>query len=105
MTTKSLSGALAPAYREHKLSQGENGDYNCSVCEWTWNKRPLPHWECPGVKRYEWGKAPHYLKTAKQLKEHGVKPGKRRGCFVTHKFEAIYLYDIREARPRPQRPK
>gem|GEM_PF-7029696 len=103
MTGKPLYGALAPAHREHQLQRLPNGDYICDVCEWQWNKKPLPQWDCPEVKRYGWDTAPRYLKTAKQLHRRGLRPTKRRGCYVDLMNQTHYLYDIREARPEANR--
>jgi hypothetical protein len=81
--------------KRHNLIKQENGKYSCTVCEWTWDVKPSPLWECPGLKRYAWGQTPNHLKTGKQLAMMGYQPAKPpEGCFADDtRKQIVYLYD------------
>jgi hypothetical protein len=86
--------------KAHTLTVSTDGRYVCSVCEWSWTKKPLDRWECPGVKRYEWWTAPPHLRTKRQLARMGLKPkGPPRACYQDANREVVeWLYDVRESR-------
>ncbi len=76
-----------------QLTKTETG-CTYAVCGWP------PASECPGVPRYERDQAPR-LKTRQLLHESGLKSGgDRRGC-IAWRDGWLWLYDEREALPRP----
>lgn len=85
--------------KEHNLTQNKDGSFSCSVCEWNWSIKPIERWECPGIKRYDWWKAPSNLKTKDQLARKGFRPGsKPEGCYQDAQRNVIMnLFDERHA--------
>lgn len=70
--------------------------YTCAICGWTWKRQPTG--DCPGLPRYDWGKAPEHFKTELQLRQLRLRPGPARGC-LAYKSTWLWLYDEHEATP------
>lgn len=92
---------------KHNFVRIPREGYRCTVCGWFW--RGKSNTSCPGVKRYEWGKAPENLKTEAQLRKLKLKPAvdpnSGWGGYITDGYVWLnehvshYLYDVSKAVP------
>ncbi len=94
----------------HDLVKSKYG-WKCRICEWQWKYQDSCI--CPGIPRYHWWaetevssaefpyrNPPAHLKTKKQLRRQGLKPGKPSGCILLVKMrQCVYLYDPASAQP------
>jgi DNA polymerase III subunit epsilon len=95
-----------PRKRKHQL-EWEEQHYRCTVCQWTWKRRP--RLACPGVPCYRVDDLPEYLLSEPQLFRRHLRPaGPPDACYFRWKEPHwLWLFDVRKATPieRPTLPR
>jgi hypothetical protein len=94
-------------YVGHSIER-QGKKYVCTVCQRRWSHKSMIHYDCPRQSDMPvyigWENTPAHLQTKSRLHLNGYKPGgPHRAAFRYNNHAQIcWLYDIREAIPRPK---